>query len=146
MISVQKADSDYDSVDFEDFTSTLSHFKKLSRPSTTMSEEEIDNHYNEFMAKTIMKQTKKDPEKSAAEVELEVQDIFRLAAEKIHGAFRELQPDSIETTAEFLQLVVQEAWMKLFELLSDDDDNSSPKRALQLDPEPESSKEYEVIG
>ena len=69
---------------------------------------------------------------------------MRLAAEKVHGAFREFISASIATTAKFMKFVVNEAWMSLIELLPDD--NSSHKCALQLDVEADVLKDYEVLG
>ena len=141
MISVQKVDAAYDSVNFDDPISTLSHFKKICRPFTLMSEEETDKHFNELMVQIIKQNTKKGTEKAAA---VKAQHIMRLAAEKIHVAFRELNRDSIATTAKFMQVVIREAWIGLANLLPNDDHNSSPKHALQLDAG--ISKDYEVLG
>ena len=140
-------DTTYDSVNFDDPISTLSYFKKLYI-NFALNSEEAEQIFNDFMMQIIKKKTKRGSTKS---VEVRAQDIMRLAAEKIHGAFRELNQDSIVITAEFVMLVMQEALKSLTELLYDDDeDDSLYKFTLHIRDHAKkdagASKDYEVLG
>ena len=80
---------------------------------------------------------------------------MRLAAEKIHGAVRELNRDSIVTTAELVMVVMQEALKNLIELLYNGDDDDEEEDNISRfviqnhnDTKKDAgvSKDYEVLG
>jgi hypothetical protein len=81
--------------------------------SFTHNTEEIEENFNNMMMRIIKKKTKEGSN------EVRAQHVMRLAAEKIHGAFRELNRESVVTTSEFVKLVMQEALTNLIELLYD---------------------------
>ena len=142
MIHVQQTDIAYDSVDFDDLESATFYFKKLCRPFLLASEDEIDKYFNDVM--DIIKRKTKDSNKSA---EIRAQHIMRLAAEKIHGALRESNRDSMAITANFVNFVIQEAGTSLLKLLLEDDDISSLKSMSQNrnNTDVGVSKDHEVI-
>jgi hypothetical protein len=116
MIYAQQTDIAYDSVDFDDPASTLSYFTKLYL-SFTDNTKEVEEHFKETMMWIIKKKTKEGSN------EVRAQHIMRLAAEKIHGAFRELKRDKVVTTSEFVIQVILEAMSSLIDLMDDDDDD-----------------------
>jgi hypothetical protein len=89
LIYVQHIDTTYDSVDFDDFIFTLSYFRKLDHPLGQGSEEETNQKYENLMLLLSMV-TERGLEKSA---QVQVHQIMKSTAEKIHGAFRELNRD-----------------------------------------------------
>ena len=112
-IRVQQTDIAYDSVNFDDPISTIPYFTKLCQPFVQYSEEELNRLF-----KGLMMRTKDGSTKS---VEVQMQHIMRSAAEKIHGAFREYNRDSI-ATAELVSLVIEEAFKSLLDLMHDCDE------------------------
>ena len=148
MIFVQKTDIDYDSVDFDDPLSTLSYFKKLYLSFALSTKyEDADQIFNDLMTGIIVSKTKKDSKNLA---KVKAHHIMRLAAEKIHGSLRELNQDSIPTTAEFLFNVMLEALDSLLELLSDTDDDDDMSKYFRIRNNIEKdagvSKDHEVLG
>ena len=97
-IYIRHLDRTYDSVDFDDFISTLSYFTKLYQFSPAMDE----GFTNMVLA------FKMTSEKS---FEVQAQHIMRSTAEKIHGALQDLnpQPASIGTTFNFVIKVMLDA-------------------------------------
>ena len=149
MMFVQQADIAYDSVNFDDPISTKSYFKKLFL-SFTSNSEEGEQIFNDLMMRISKKKTK---EGSKISPEVEAQHIMKLAAEKIHGALRELNRDSIVITAEFVMLVMQEALRSLIELMYDGDDedgNYDSKFIIRIRNDTKMdvgvSTDYEVLG
>ena len=147
MIYIQQTDTTYDSVDFDDHASTLSYFKKLFLSVSLSSKpEEADEFFSELMLRINKKRTRKD---SKIDAEMRAYQIMRLAAEKIHGALRELNQDSIPTTAQLLMDVMMEALSSLADLsyYGDDDDISKHfqiRNNIEKDAKP--TKDYEVLG
>ena len=148
MLYVQQTDRSYDSVNFDDPISTLSYFKKLYQSFTLiLSSEEVDQHFNELMMHIIKAKTKKDSKKSA---QVQAQHIMRLAAEKIHSAFQELNRDSVATTAQFVLVVMRGALESLVDLCHDADGDDDGSRFFQIRnhiaEEAGVSNEYEIVG
>ena len=106
-----------------------------------------EQRFNDLMTLVINKRTKGVSEKSA---EVQAQHIMRLAAEKIHGAIRELNQDSesIVNTAEFVLLVMEEAVKSLLDLSYEDE--SFHRFAFQTRDDTKKDagvlKDYEVLG
>jgi hypothetical protein len=128
MIYVQRLDNTYDSVNFDDPISTLSYFKKLFQSFSRSSDKEIDILFKELVRRL---KTRSDSES----VEAEAQRIMRSAAEKIHGAFRDLKHDSITDTTAFVHLAFVEAFEGLIDLVpdrEDDDDDGGTRYPFQL--------------
>jgi hypothetical protein len=75
----------YDSVDFDDVISTLSYFIKLYQFLPAHSEKEVD-----FTDMLLVF-------KRGSDSEVQAQRIMRSTAEKIHGALRDFNPDSLST-------------------------------------------------
>jgi hypothetical protein len=114
IIQIQKMDNTtYDSVDFEDFISTLSYFKKIDQIYTSSSEEEADQKF-ETMMFFLKRMIERDSESSAG---VQAQQVMRLAAEKIHDAFRELNRDSFLITALSVMQVIPDANISLSRLV-----------------------------
>lgn len=89
--------------------------------------------------------TKKGSTDSA---EVQALQIMRTAAEKIHGAFRELHPDSFVITAKFGLLVMKDAAGSL-EDLALDGSGFFRKYNIQLIRDKEDArvlKDYEILG
>jgi len=141
-------DTSYDSVDFDDPTSTLSYFKKLYQSFVpSVKPEDVDREFNDLMKRFKEMKTKKGSEKS---FEIQAHHIMRLAAEKIHGAIQELNQDSIVTTAEFVMLVWLEAVKSLIELTYDNDNDDDLTKYFRISnhskKDPGVLKDYEVLG
>jgi hypothetical protein len=118
---IYQTDISYDSVDFDDPISTLSYFKKLfrsyaiSRFPSLLPEEEVEKLFEDIMH--IIKT--KTEEGSTRPAEVQAHYIMRSAAEKIHGAFREMYQDSdsvatYKRTSNFVTLVMIEAMADIF--------------------------------
>ena len=112
IIFVQHTDISYDSVNFDDPISTLSYFKKVYQSFTRDSEEDVDQMFRRMMQVF----TETGSEKSA---EVQALHIMRSAAEKIHNAFRELNPNTFGNTANFVANVIMEATDSLIFLYRD---------------------------
>ena len=152
MVYVQQTNIAYDSVNFDDPISTLSYFKKLYLSfALSMSSEEAGRHFDDLMSRIINTKTKKDSNES---LEAKAQRIMRLAAEKMHAAFRELNQDSIADTAEVLMLVMLDALKSLTDLAyesvddSVDDDDFSKFFHIRNNIKTDTgvSRDYEVLG
>jgi len=114
IIYIQYMDTTYDSVNFDDPISTQSYYEKLYRAFSPGSKEEIDKEIDIMMG--IFKKDTEIGSKISAEVQ--AHHIMRSAAEKIHGAFRELNRDSPHaTTAIFVMDVIRESETRLFRLV-----------------------------
>ena len=107
LIYVQHTDISYDSIDFDDPISTLSYFKKIYQIVALEPEEEIDKAFI-FMMEIFTENA-----------QVQAQGIMRSAAEKIHGAFRELNRDSYGHTMKFVVEVIKEADNGLLRLMRD---------------------------
>jgi len=96
IIRIQRTDTTYDSVDFGDPISTISYFKKLCQ-AAGKSEEVVDRTINNSMALIVDKETKDDSIKYPG---VKALSIMKSTAEKIHGAYQELDDYSTTETAE----------------------------------------------
>jgi len=128
MIFIQQADKTYDSINFNDPKSTLSYFKELYRPFFPDLEKEIDmdKRFNNLMRKLSMKAV------DGSMKSVEIQNIMRMTAEKIHGAFRELKRDSVMDTANVVFNVMEEALSRLLDLIKDGDDDDKDSPPIKL--------------
>lgn len=148
IIYIQQTDISYDSINFDDPLSALSYFKKLYQSFSRASEEEVDQLFKDL---TRLWKTEGGSSHSA---ESEAQRIMKSAAEKIHIAFRELNQDSISSTANYVFLVLKEAVESLIDLVQDnddEDDDSDSKYTFQLIRDHTKKdagvlKDYEVLG
>jgi hypothetical protein len=129
IVYVQRVDTTYDSVDFDDPISTLSYFREIFRICHGRDED------NDRMITDLMLILKRSSDQSA---EVQAQHIMRSAAEKIHGVIRELKQDSIVIASEFVAYTMQEAFHNLNDLLyeasapDDDDDDGIPMSAFYI--------------
>jgi hypothetical protein len=107
----------YDSVDFDDPIFTLTYFKKLYIIISSTSEKEVEKMFTRFML--AFKETTEKGSKISAEVQ--AQHIMRSAAEKVHGALRDLKPnpDSLGTSVSDLTDVILDAMLDLLHLWAD---------------------------
>ena len=148
MVYVRQVDITYDSVNFDDPISTISYFTRLYL-SFALSTEEAEK-----AIKDLLMRIKESKEGSKESVEVQMQRIMRLAAEKIHGAFRELKQDSVVNTAEFVMLVMNEALKSLIDLMYDGDDDYEDDTPLskyfqirnRTIKDVGALKDYEVLG
>jgi hypothetical protein len=126
IVYMQHTDLTYDSVDFNNPISTLTYFKKLLQIFSAWgwgSEGEIDRLFTDMMQ--ILKRTEKG---SIEFAEVQAQHIMRSAAEKVHGAFRDLNRDPFKTTHLAIDVMLK-AIHDLVELINDfrvnnEEDNS----------------------
>lgn len=145
VIYIQKADMEYEKINFEDFTETYQYFKKLYQTFTRIPDEEVDALFMDF--NRLLKV------KGDTSMGTQAHEIMRKAAEQIHTAFQELNEDSISATANFVLLVMKEALENLIELIQDaEDDDGDTKYAFQLIKDRSRKdpgavlKDYEVLG
>ena len=138
MICIRKVDfAYYDSVNFDDPISTILYFKKFyTSIRRTRSTEENGKGFDLFMMRLIRKKTREGLEKSA---KVEIHEIMRSAAKKVHDAFQELNQDSTAKTATIVVNAITEAGKSLRELYGVEKDARVSKDARVL-------KDYEVIG
>jgi len=145
MIYVQQTDTTYDSVDFDDYKSTISYFKKLFL-SFTPNPEDAEKIFDHIMTQILNNRTKKDSKTFA---DIRIHQIMKSAAERIHNALRELDHDSIPTTAQLVMDVMNEALISLMDLSHySDDDNGSKYHQIRnnVEKDVEVTKDYEVLG
>ena len=126
IIWTQHVDATYDSVNFDDPISTLFYFKKIEQSFFGVSDE---TDYLESMMWFFKMRTEEGSKISA---EVQMHQIMRSAAEKIHGAFRKFNRDSsvTSTTAIFVNRVIWEAKISLLHLMKDCIDEDSKHRTL----------------
>ena len=98
IILVQRTDSTYDSVDFDDPFSIRSYFSKLFQCTTGDSEEEADRVIKNNLRAIFAKENVNGVRKALS--------IMRFAAEKIQVAFLELNPDKDLSTINTAYLVL----------------------------------------
>ena len=146
VIHIHRTDSTYDSVNFDDPISNLAYFKKLCTSFLQASDEEIDQFLKSFMRQIKMK-TMEDSTESA---EAQALHIMRSAAEAIHGAFQEINPDSFIESATFVIRVMVDALQHILDMTPDrdSDDVVSSRYSLKLmgDENDEVSNDYEGLG
>ena len=110
MILVQHIDSTYDSVNFDDFISTLSYFIKLEQYYLGISEEQADIRMENLNRKYFIE---------GAATRERAHQVMRSAAEKIHVAFRELDRDSHLKTCQKLTLAMTWAMLDITILVTE---------------------------
>jgi len=113
IIYIQRTDTTYDSVNFDDPISTLSYFKKVYQPFSQTSDEEVDKHFEPMMS-YFERTTKRGSELSA---EVQAHQIMRSAAEKIHATFQELDRDMYGIRVMTVTGVISEAHHSLVRLM-----------------------------
>jgi hypothetical protein len=145
VIYTQKADMEYDKINFDDFTETYQYFKKLYRTFTRLPDEEVDALFANF---DRLLQIKGD-----TNAWTQIHGTMRKAAEQIHTAFQELDEDSISATANFILSVMKVALENMLEVVQDvEDDDDDTKYAFQLIKDHSRKdpgavlKDYEVLG
>jgi hypothetical protein len=122
IIYVQRTDTTYDSVDFDDPMSVIEYFAKLYHPLYLQdSEEEINQIIAGLMLQIFRKDTKDGSKKSGIQALL----IMRSAAMKVHNAFQELDSNQVKDIADLVMLAMVEA-LESIKNLANDDDESSP--------------------
>ena len=115
-IYIQNIDSTYDSVNFDDFVSTLSYYKRLRRFSRQNgiedSSEELDQRFDNMTL--VLTQ-----EGSKISAEAQAHSIMRSAAEKIHKAFQKLNRNSYEKIVIFVSSTIVESDSRLLGLAAE---------------------------
>ena len=120
IIRIQRTDTTYDSVDFDDPMSIISYFKKLCQVTLWKSEEEADFLVDSMMTQIMDKETRDDSLEYAAKAI----SVMILTAKEIHGALQELGRDDDYSTAktrkigQFISRVMEGALERLLELRS----------------------------
>ena len=120
MMLVQQTDiAYYDSVDFDDPKATLSYFKKLYLSFTW----DVESAKQLFDAMMTVVNNRKIEGLSKMDAEAQVHQIMRSAAEKIHGAIRDLGDDSesIVEAAKVVSLVKDVALNSIVDLMFKDE-------------------------
>ena len=123
IIYLQRTDSTYDSVNFDDPIATLSYFKRLYQNFLQSPDEVVDKYFKDMMKLFKLRGGLRTKEGSTNSAEVQAQHIMRSAAEKVHIAFQESNKDSFVVFE-----VINEAFGSLLGLMHDcisDDDSSS---------------------
>ena len=138
IVYIQRTDTTFDSVDFDDPRSIIYYFIKLFQSRTGVSEEEAHGTIIGLIKRIFDKETNDDSKNSPG---VEALLIMTWTAKHIHGAFQELSPDRHSTmkTAELVLLTMDFALDRLIEL-------ALPKSASQPELDAGVSKDNENLA
>ena len=128
LIFIQRTDSTYDSVNFDDPISNLAYFKKLYQSYSWTSDQEIDEMFTNAMEAFKMK-TK---EGSTVSAEAQALHIMRTAAEAIHRVLRKLNGDTFLDSAVTALIFMRQAMDNLLDLMESGDGGDTSKYNIKL--------------
>lgn len=104
---LQRTNSTYDSVDFGDPMSIVVYFKKICQAASGQSEEVVDDAITHLLGRIIDKESKDSSIKFPG---VKALSIMKSTAEKIHGAFQELDRGE-DSTAKTKLATITKTWM-----------------------------------
>ena len=128
LIFIQRTDSTYDSVNFDDPISNLAYFKKLYQSYSWTSDQEIDEMFTNAM-ETFKMKTK---EGSTVSAEAQALHIMRTAAEAIHRVLRKLNGDTFLDSAVTALIFMRQAMDNLLDLMESGDGGDTSKYNIKL--------------